>query len=199
MKLINLGLALGLIGVLAGCAGGEHIYTNDGRCLTCINNPLTGKPINHDGSAPGSTIESRNSASIAETAQADEPAKKSSSYIEQTTTFSAPIDVDVAFVKVKKEYRYYTEQEIRQEWGIVADDKLNQFDTAYSASPSAYYHMRAPREHGNGRYVIDHKIEKQATDKSQITITVWVREDSPITPADVASSLALRTKAALTR
>ena len=34
--------------ILAGCANTEHLYSNDGQCITCFNNPFTNEPINHD-------------------------------------------------------------------------------------------------------------------------------------------------------
>lgn len=42
---------LGFISILAlsGCAvNGEHLYADDGTCLSCWNNPITGEAINHD-------------------------------------------------------------------------------------------------------------------------------------------------------
>ena len=37
--------------LLAGCAvNGQHTYSDKGQCLTCWNNPLTGKKINHAAS-----------------------------------------------------------------------------------------------------------------------------------------------------
>ncbi|EIF42802.1 hypothetical protein DOK_12081 [gamma proteobacterium BDW918] len=59
-------MALALTGsvFLGGCASGQHITTADGTCLTCMNNPITGKPINYDpGTHPGSTITGGQSAS----------------------------------------------------------------------------------------------------------------------------------------
>ncbi|WP_374962231.1 hypothetical protein [Spongiibacter tropicus] len=40
-----------------GCTSGQHITSSDGICLTCVNNPITGKPINYDPSEyPESTV-----------------------------------------------------------------------------------------------------------------------------------------------
>src|SRR5690554_3151758 len=36
-----------LVVTLAGCTTTDHVYSQ-GRCLTCINNPITGEPVNYD-------------------------------------------------------------------------------------------------------------------------------------------------------
>ncbi len=41
---VSLGAAVTLA---AGCATQDHLYSQ-GRCLTCINNPVTGEPVNYD-------------------------------------------------------------------------------------------------------------------------------------------------------
>jgi len=197
VKLKSLALALGLAATLTGCSTTDHMMVG-GKCVTCINNPLTGEPLNHDGSLPGSTYKPSGQPS----AQADSSDMSSTSsgtktFTEFTTSFSAPINVDVAFIRIKKEYEYLSEQEIRQEWGSLANTKMKTFAWAYDSAPSVYYHMRAHRQHGNALYVIDHNITKQNADTSEITITVWVNDQSPISPADVAKSLAGRTKTAL--
>ena len=117
-KYVFLGLIM--MGLLSGCTGGKHVYAQNGACLTCINNPITGKPLNHNGSAPGSTVESRQAAAESDESWAEdlnEPRPRSN---EEKITFSVPLDVDLAFVKIKREYGYFTEQEIRQEWGSLA-------------------------------------------------------------------------------
>lgn len=197
MKLKSLALTLGLAATMAGCATTDHVLVG-GKCVTCINNPLTGEPLNHDGSIPGSTYKPSGQPS----AQADSSTSSSNSdgrktFTEFTTSFSAPVNVDVAFIKIKKEYEYYSEQEIRQEWGSMANTKMQTFAWAYDSEPSVYYHMRAGRQHGDAVYVIDHNITKQKADSSEITITVWVNDQSPISPAEVGKSLAGRTKTAL--
>ncbi|OUS01150.1 hypothetical protein A9Q81_09835 [Gammaproteobacteria bacterium 42_54_T18] len=51
----TIALALTMI-CISGCTvNGQHIYTEDGKCLSCWNNPLTGQAINHTGETPKST------------------------------------------------------------------------------------------------------------------------------------------------
>lgn len=197
MNSIKVGCLFLMIGLLAGCAGGKHVYTPNGSCLTCINNPITGKPVNHDGSAPGSTMESRRSTTAGNQSSSDEIDTSKRSFNEQKTTFSVPMDVDVAFIKVKREYGYLTEQEIRQEWGELTSMKTGTFAYAFDATPSVYYRMRGAKNHKSAMYVIEHQIEKQSANQSQIIITVWVDTRSTMNPADVAKSLAIRTRRSL--
>ena len=197
MKFKFLALSLGLAATLTGCSTTEHVLVG-GKCVTCINNPLTGEPLNHDGSIPGSTYKPSDQTSArSDSSGTDSSSSAAKTFTEFSTSFSAPVNVDEAFIRIKKEYGYLSEQEIRQEWGSMANTKMQTFAWAYDSEPSVYYHMRAHRQHGDALYVIDHNITKQTAGASEITITVWVNDQSPITPADVAESLAGRTKTAL--
>lgn len=102
MKFKFLALSLGLAATLTGCSTTEHVMVG-GKCVTCINNPLTGEPLNHDGSIPGSTYKPSDQA----TAQSDSSGSAGSSsgrktFTESTTSFSVPVNVDVAFIRIKR-------------------------------------------------------------------------------------------------
>lgn len=176
MKLSALISSLVLIILVSGCASNQHVYSSDGKCLTCWNNPITGKPINHDGKAnqEQSTQETQGSESTTQTAVASSNDKPT----EHKIAFTVPVNVDLAFLKIKKEFNYYTEQEIRQEWGSMAEAKMQTFAYAYDATPSVYYHMRADRNHDGIQAIIDSQIEKQSDKDSKITITYWLRDKS---------------------
>lgn len=185
-----------MISLLSGCTGGQHIYSQNGACLTCVNNPITGKPLNHDGTAPGSTVESQQVDAEVDESSLDDFKPKSTSN-EQKIAFSVPVDVDLAFVKIKRAYGYYTEQEIRQEWGNLTSMKLKTFEYAYDATPSVYYHMRDAVEHEGVIHIIDHQIEKKTPGESQIILTVWATPDSLVSPSNLIKSVAVRTRKAL--
>ncbi|MCP4984646.1 MAG: hypothetical protein GY928_00895 [Colwellia sp.] len=54
-------------------------------------------------------------------------------------------DVDVVFVNVKREFRFWTEKELRADFGShqnLAEMKIGSFEFAYDAVPGVYYHMR---------------------------------------------------------
>jgi hypothetical protein len=183
--------------LLSGCTGGKHAYAQNGACLTCINNPTTGKPLNHDGSAPNSAVKSRQTAAESNESRAEdlnEPRPRSN---EEKVTFSSPVAVNLAFVKIKREYGYFTEHEIRQELGSLASVKLKTFEHAYDATPSAYYHMRSSKKHEGANCIIDHQIEKKRAGESWIILTVWVDARSTISPSDAMKSIAVRTRKSL--
>lgn len=170
MKNTALMLLSALLLTLSGCGGTlDHIKTTDGKCLTCWNNPITGEPINHDGTSntdqkPKGTSDDSTSSQV-----------KRVQYTERKMEFSVPVNVDLAFVKVKKEFEYQTEQEIRQEWGSLASTKLQTNSFAYDAVPSAYYHMKARRQHDNQHLNIDSVIEKETESTSKLIVTYWLK------------------------
>lgn len=180
------------LGFTGGCATDKHFYTSDGKCLTCWNNPVTGEPINHDGSANEVTKETAQETDV-EKLRTESEVKNP---VGHTVSFTVPVNVDLSFLKIKKEYNYYTEQETRQEWGSMANAKMQTFAYSYDAMPSVYYQMRAARNHGNDRVVIEHKIEKVDSNKTDITLTYWL--DNPkVNVAAFGKSLEKRTKKAL--
>jgi len=62
MRIFSRLIILSLLVTLFGCAvNGKHIYAADGKCLSCWNNPLSGKPINHDGTSSFSGNSSKSS------------------------------------------------------------------------------------------------------------------------------------------
>ena len=196
MKLSALFGSLALVLIVSGCASNQHVYSSDGKCLTCWNNPITGKPINHDGKA--------NQEQTAQESQVTQTTTTETTVVNTTTAkptehkiaFTVPVNVDVAFLKIKKEFNYYTEQEIRQEWGSMAEAKMQTFAYAYDATPSVYYHMRADRKHDGIQAIIDSQIEKQSDKESKITITYWLR-DKAVNASQFGESLKNRTRKAL--
>jgi hypothetical protein len=192
-------LALALVGVLlAGCSSNQHVYSANGKCVTCWNNPVTGKPINHDGEA---------NKEVSPEIAAEEKAEQSPNvkyqnselpFKEYKVSFVAPVEVDLAFLKLKKEFNYYTEQEIRQEWGSLANTKIQTFEYAYDATPSVYYHMRSDRQHAGVQVVIDTYIEKQSNRESKITLTYWLNNPT-VNPSSFGASLKARAQKALSK
>jgi hypothetical protein len=180
--------------MMAGCANNQHVYSSDGKCITCWNNPVTGKPLNHDGKTEQTTANE----SKVDNAQQQKTTYQHSElpFKEYKVGFVAPIDVDLAFLTLKKEFNYYTEQEIRQEWGSLANTKIQTFEYAYDATPAVYYHMRSDRQHNGVQVVIDSLIEKKSSTSSKVTLTYWLN-DPAINPSAFGESLKTRAKKAL--
>jgi len=200
MKKSLLAIAVFVLG-LSGCATDQHVYSANGKCISCWNNPITGKPINHDGS----TQVDKTAAAQDESFTNAEGATSTSGVIanhkgvkEYQTTFSVPVNVDIAFLKIKKEFNYYSEQEIRQEWGSLATAKMQTFEYAYDTSPSVYYHMRAERPHQGIYAIIDTRIEKKTNSTSQITLTYWLK-DSSVNTTNFTRSLQDRARKSLNK
>lgn len=179
---------------LGACATKNHIYSADGKCISCWNNPITGKPINHDGKQDKSKPKEAKDDKKQQTANTSTKKKKGKK--KYTQTFTVPVNVDIAFIKIKKEFDYQTEQEIRQEWGSLASMKLQTFAFAYDATPGVYYHMRAARDHKPYRVIIDSQIEKINAEKSKITQSYWIQTPNA-DPNVVMESIKARTLNAL--
>jgi len=192
LVLVTLLLSVGA----TSCATNEHTYAN-GDCVTCWNNPFTGEPINHNGDSDLKKAEPETLGNQTSTTEEKYKKRKSDdSPKKYVVSFSAPVDVDVAYIKIKREFNYYSEQEIKQEWGSMAGAKMQTWAYSYSATPSVYYHMRADRKHRGIYVVIDSQIEKQSSNRSKITITYWIKKNS-VNPTPYGESLLKRAKHAL--
>ena len=194
MKAKNIVITIMLSLVATGCASDGHTYVG-GKCITCWNNPLTKEPINYDGKddlqqAKPETLGNQTSTSTQKKNEGDAYPKKF------VVSFNAPVNVDVAYIKLKKEFNYYSEQEIRQEWGSMAGAKMQTYAYAYDATPSVYYRMRANRKHRGIFVIIDSQIEKQSNSSSKITISYWINKNS-VNPTPYGESLTKRAKHAL--
>jgi len=178
----------------SGCATNEHTYAN-GDCITCWNNPLTGEPINHNGKSdlhqePADKV-------LGNQLSTRTDKNKNSRYPKKyVVSFDAPINVDVAYIKLKQEFSYQSEQEIRQEWGNMAGAKMQTFAYAYDATPNVYYRMRANRKHRGIFVIIDSLVEKKSANSSKVTITYWLNKHS-VNPTPYGESLIKRAKHAL--
>lgn len=196
MKLSALFGSLALVAIVTGCASNQHVYSSDGKCLTCWNNPVTGNPINHEGNTNQEKTAQESQVAQTTTSETTVVNISVNKPTEHKIAFTVPVNVDLAFLKIKKEFNYQTEQEIRQEWGSMADAKMQTFAYAYDATPSVYYHMRAHRNHDGVMAIIDSQIEKQSDKKSSITITYWLTDKS-VNASQFGESLKNRTRRAL--
>ena len=160
---------------ITGCAN-NHMYDSKGQCITCFNNPLTGEGLNHDNKTQEHS--SQQQASTSHSSSSNQKKSTSNKYVKHEVQFTVPVNVDVVFIKLKKEFNYQTEQEIKREWGSNAQYKLMSNSYAYDAVPSAYYHMKARRIHDGVKLNIDNVIQKQSDKESQIITTFWLNDPS---------------------
>lgn len=193
--------------ICAGCANGKHIQTEGGKCLTCWNNPITGKPINHDAetSEPEESEVADNEPKAQE--EASEPVRASTRTVvdpntqaatpEHQVAFTVPVDVDTAYLKIKRELGYQTDREVDQEWGSLASTKKQTFSYAYDATPGVFYQMRAHRTHDGAKAVIDSQIEKSG-EGSKVIVTYWL-DNAAVDAGAYGRSLQQRITQALNR
>lgn len=113
-------------------------------------------------------------------------AKKQPKYNEhKIKTFTVKKDVDVVFIKIKNEFGFWTEQEMRADFGSaqsLADTKLASFGFAYSETPGVRYNMRKyifnegeekkKPGHRKGN-VMDATIEKESATEAKVSFVYW--------------------------
>lgn len=118
--------------VLSGCAAQDHIYSH-GRCITCINNPITGQPVNYD---PDETPVFEEGVGP-ESAEAQRVAIVP---VRGQFGLEAPVDVDTAFARLRSEFRFRSPADFNQS---IASDRWAMQDTAwhYDATPGALYQL----------------------------------------------------------
>lgn len=158
MKKIAFLFSLVLSFSLAGCAG-HLVY--DGHCLTCFNDPITGKPVNYEKEPYESANE----------------AYKEPTGVGIVTLSTKTVDVDSAFAAIKPEFGFSSPQELEQKHGTHSEWIKLSNGYAYDANPGAYYHMRGDKSHTfEGRrfnsVILDCMIQKDGAG-SKITMTYY--------------------------
>lgn len=179
---------IALLSLLTGCANGQfdHIMTASGKCLTCINNPITGKPINHDGPgvAPLGSPEA-NKEIKAEQARVKEIAERlPPTWKKVNGQLTLPVPLDKAYIRIKREMRFSTPQEIHAEWGEDAGRVMDDIGWAYEAVPSVIYNMRTGRAVDgsryitNERYLLEVEMTKASENTTDMKYTFWFGRNS---------------------
>lgn len=171
---------VGLTGCMTGKGG--HTYV-DGHCITCLNNPITGEALNYDRSNPDY-----------ERAQGLKPYENSSArkpeYSESNISFSVTKPVDIVFLRLKKEFGFYTLDERARHFGGPKTDAkkwlavTNEF--RYEALPGVSYHMREYTGHTyrgvNQRQTIDVQLATNGPG-TDVAFTYW----APLPKAELAA------------
>ena len=156
MKLIALILTIMLV-MLSGCATNKHLYTSDGECITCWNNPITGEPVNHDGKIKATT----QSASIrVEDLKSGEGRLK----------FNRSITMDWALVVLKKEFNFYSKNEI-DDLNKSSLNKKTYEPSEHVADELGNNRLLGERTHKDHVLKLDIVLEKTTDSNSIITVT----------------------------
>ena len=176
LVLVILGLTVG------GCTVGKdgHTYV-DGNCVTCLNNPLTGQAMNYEKTSPD-YVAGKNYAAEQRRirlAQAGQDVATVPVH-ESIITFSVKKPVDIAYLRVKKEFGFYTlEERAKITPGPGGDSKKwlawNK-GFQYDALPGVSYHLREYINHSHNGVrskVIDAVLETNGAG-TNIAFTYWV-------------------------
>ncbi|MDR0770555.1 MAG: hypothetical protein LBE75_05090 [Burkholderiales bacterium] len=183
-------LAVSLFG-LAGCA---HHIEYGGKCLTCINDPITGDPVNYDPEKIGNKPVPSNDVSktVRDTSTKTETG---------TVVLSSPVNVDSAFAAIKPEFGFQSPEEIRRQYGTTSEWIFLSAEYGYDVNPGAYYMMRRTLNHVSDGVtyrdvVIECHIQKEGSG-SKITMTWW--KDGILNGKAFTDSLLRRTEKVLQR
>lgn len=182
-------LILFLTALLYGCAVSQHAYSTDGKCLTCVNNPITGKPINYNPEQDAGT----------ERHPGYEPEPTHSA---GSIAFQVPYDVEHAYYVVQREFSFPEAADSRghlrpHRSGSVIDPELakdphrRNFDV-----PGKFRYSQAFREHGTLHLVVGVKIRKVDHRTSKITVS-YLSDDPTLEVWDISRSLRERVRSAL--
>lgn len=174
--------AIALASVLTGCVTTEgkfsHIRTDDGKCLTCINNPISGKPLNHGGPGVEPFFSDEHNKKI--TAEQERvkaiAAQQRPQYDIHKRVFMVPANVDMAYIRVKQEFNYYDLEMVKAEHGRSAYQVMKDPRFKYEALPGTFYKMRDYRQHNGTGLTIDTEILKNNDGSSKVTLRYWLPE-----------------------
>jgi len=180
MKKAYLLIIATLMLMLAGCSTSGHLYSPNGQCITCWNNPITGKAINHDGTT--NQISS----------QTDGNGSKSKHQI----SFTVRASINPVYRIIKKEFKYQTRDEIQTQWGIKADNIFKSPDYHYEGVSGRYYQMLSRRTHNGHLMNIESRLDYKSQRETIITMTYWI-SDSKINPTALSASLESRVRKAI--
>lgn len=125
ISLFSRAAALAFLCLLSAC-GGTHM-TYQGTCLTCFDNPGTGKAMNYDPAHASN--------------------KPAAHYGD--TSLTSPLDVDTAAMRIKRAFGFESAAEAQARLGSRTSRWLTQGqDFAWSAAPGSLYTMKRTVEAG---------------------------------------------------
>ncbi len=135
-----------------GCTTTDHLYSQ-GRCLTCINNPITGEAINYD---PEQQVDQQVAGAAEQGQQAQVVAAGGA---RGQFGIESPLDVDTAYARLRGEFGFRSDADFNPNSN---NDQWEMMDSAwhFDATPGAFYRLS-----DYARQIIDgveHRIVLQA-------------------------------------
>lgn len=129
-RLIGAGL---LAFAVSGCVTTDHVYSS-GRCLTCVNNPITGEPVNYD------PIENPHFEDQAVAGgQAQKVPEGISGNGHGRFRIESEVDIDTAYARLRSGFRFRAPSDFQDS----LSGRMAQRDVAYhhEANPGAFYRL----------------------------------------------------------
>lgn len=116
-----------------GCTSQEHLYSQ-GRCLTCINNPITGQPVNYEPEQQP-TMERDHAASANQVQEA-----AATGAMRGRFELQSPHDVDTTYARLRGEFDFRSPSDFNSNR---ASDQWAMMDEAwhFEAIPGAFYEL----------------------------------------------------------
>lgn len=124
----------------AGCTGNHVTYGKE--CMTCINNPITGEPVNYDPTEYSTAISST-----------QDPASGTRSVphtlAREQVEISFAANVDTTGMRLKEAFGYLTQDEAVAQMGNAGKMMFAGPGYAYQATPGAFYFMKTQAYSGD--------------------------------------------------
>ncbi|PXF30420.1 hypothetical protein WH50_15225 [Pokkaliibacter plantistimulans] len=177
-------MVLASVGLLAGC---NDLYTKDGSCVTCFKDPFGIVSV-----SSGTTTDSSGPRSIGLGAPNNAP------YSEGRHVVSMAVnqDVDLVFIRMKREFGFQSPEELRAARGDLASRmRMQDAGWRYEATPGVTYHMRSDATVSGQDIVLDMVIDKLGSGKAALTMTY--RNPAGANVSQLESALKARVKKAL--
>ena len=182
-------LSIYAVALLSGCGG--HIYTKEGGCLTCLNNPVTGNPINHDGKSQVSG-KSHTQLKGQDTPKAQSTSDAEPDSTQGKITFTLNKQIDILAIKIKDEFNFYSAEEIRRSSTMHISTFSMMPSWKWESVSGAYYRMASYRDHGDQHIPIDIVIEKVSDSSSKVVVDFWAEGASKAKAQTTGKSLKAR-------
>ena len=192
LRPLMLGTLLSLAALSSGCADNQLVYGE--HCVTCLNNPLSGEPLNYDPKKhPNSvlTVGAANQSQGSGSGLAMLGTPNALGQDQCQLTYRG--DVDTAAALIKDAFSFMTQEEAIAENGQGGKWQFSSGDWSYSGTPGAFYTMKKAAYDGH----LMAKISKTGGGSKVVLTYIKVRQgqwpvDSTIKRIQTVAQNALR-------
>ena len=163
---------------IVGCvSNGEQVYV-EGKCVTCWNNPITGKSVNYDKKANDNRNQNNNEQKIYSASQSNEsPGNK---YCHKRIKYKKdiPLEIDIAYIRYKRTFGFMTKNEQIRARGLdpaTASPLYTIMDNGFRhvVVPGVRYHMQESVDLDTGYYIgwLSLELEKAGREKTRVYVS----------------------------